>query len=76
MNPKTYWFARKTFGWGWTPASWQGWLVTGGFLAIVFLLGRVFPPATHRIDYFGGIIAASVLLLTVVMLKGEPRQGG
>jgi len=76
MNPKTYWFARKTFGWGWTPASWQGWLVTAGFLVIVFLLGRVFPPATHRIDYFGGIIAASVLLLTVVVLKGEPRQGG
>jgi len=76
MNPKTYWFARKTFGWGWTPASWQGWLVTAGFLVIVFLLGRVFPPATHRIDYFGGIIAASALLLTVVVLKGEPRQGG
>ncbi len=76
MNPKTYWFARKTFGWGWTPASWQGWLVTACFLAIVFLLGRVFPPATHRFDYFGGIIAASALLLTVVVLKGEPRQGG
>lgn len=22
------WFRRKTYGWGWTPISWQGWLVT------------------------------------------------
>jgi catechol 2,3-dioxygenase-like lactoylglutathione lyase family enzyme len=22
------WFRRKTYGWGWTPITWQGWLVT------------------------------------------------
>ncbi|HEY7421948.1 MAG TPA: hypothetical protein VH541_08050 [Gaiellaceae bacterium] len=26
------WFRRKTYGVGWTPASWQGWLIT---LAVV-----------------------------------------
>jgi hypothetical protein len=32
------WFRRKSFGWGWSPASWQGWLVTlGGALALAAL---------------------------------------
>lgn len=28
------WFRRKTYGWGWTPITWQGWAVTAFFLAI------------------------------------------
>lgn len=23
-NPEGYWFKRKLYGWGWTPAKWQG----------------------------------------------------
>ena len=71
-----YWFARKTIGWGWKPASWQGWLVTAIYVAIVFVLGREFPPAAYRVDFFGGIIAATALLLTVTVFKGERRQDG
>ena len=26
-NPEHLWFKRKIYGWGWTPATWQGWLV-------------------------------------------------
>ncbi len=26
-QPRSYWFTAKTYGWGWTPATWQGWLV-------------------------------------------------
>jgi len=25
-NPENYWFRRKLYGWGWTPATWQGWV--------------------------------------------------
>lgn len=25
-NPKRYWFRRRLYGFGWTPATWQGWL--------------------------------------------------
>jgi catechol 2,3-dioxygenase-like lactoylglutathione lyase family enzyme len=28
------WFRRKTYGWGWTPITWQGWTVTALFIAI------------------------------------------
>ncbi len=38
MRNKPIWFKRKTYGWGWTPATWQGWLVTGVYFALIFLL--------------------------------------
>lgn len=30
---KKYWFKNKTYGWGWTPASWEGWLVLAIYVA-------------------------------------------
>ncbi|MEO8637411.1 MAG: hypothetical protein ABI430_00730 [Candidatus Taylorbacteria bacterium] len=36
-NPKGYWFKAKLYGWGWTPATWQGWLVLAVFLALITL---------------------------------------
>ena len=29
------WFVRRTFGYGWRPASWQGWLITIAAVAVV-----------------------------------------
>lgn len=28
------WFRAKTYGYGWTPVTWQGWLVTGAYVAL------------------------------------------
>jgi len=39
-NPKGYWFRRKLFGWGWIPATWQGWALTLGYVALI--LGLAF----------------------------------
>lgn len=33
-NPEGYWFKRKLYGWGWTPARWQGWVVIVVAIAI------------------------------------------
>lgn len=33
---KRYWFHAKTYGWGWTPATWEGWLVLVIFIGIMF----------------------------------------
>lgn len=35
-NPEGYWFKRKLYGWGWTPATWQGWVTLVAFLAVFF----------------------------------------
>lgn len=36
-NPERYWFKRKI--WGWVPATWQGWLATCLYVALIVLLG-------------------------------------
>jgi hypothetical protein len=32
------WFRRRTRGFGWTPITWQGWLVTLGPAAVLMVL--------------------------------------
>ena len=34
-NPKGYWFKRKLYGWGWTPATWEGWIVLAIFILYI-----------------------------------------
>jgi hypothetical protein len=34
----TPWFGPKRYGWGLTPISWQGWVLTGAYVAAVFVL--------------------------------------
>jgi len=36
-NPEHYWFKRKIWGWGWVPATWQGWLATCVYIAFTLL---------------------------------------
>lgn len=37
-NPNRYWFKRKIWGWGWVPVTWQGWLTTLLYVALILLL--------------------------------------
>lgn len=32
---KKLWFVTKRYGWGWTPATWEGWLVLVVFVAVM-----------------------------------------
>jgi hypothetical protein len=34
---KKLWFKRKLYGWGWTPVTWQGWLVVAISIAFIYL---------------------------------------
>jgi hypothetical protein len=35
---QNYWFKNKSYGWGWYPATWEGWLVL--FVYVVILVWR------------------------------------
>ncbi len=37
MITKKMWFKSKRYGWGWTPASWEGWSVM-----LVYVLGLLY----------------------------------
>lgn len=81
-NPEGYWFKRKIWGWGWTPATWQGWLVT--IVVIVFVLWRAFAfdsaigdsePTSGQLFWFlAEVIAAILVLILVAWRKGEPLK--
>ena len=62
------WFGpRRWMGWGWTPASWEGWAVMGVFVAVVIGLGvaRLVPL----------VFVAIAAMLLVCFLKGTPPGG-
>lgn len=37
-NPQNYWFKAKLYGWGWTPAKWQGWLIIFTYITLIISL--------------------------------------
>ena len=41
-NPKNLWFKRRPFGYGWVPATWQGFAVVFGYLVTIIVLGFFF----------------------------------
>ena len=36
MIKKKLWFRAKRFGWGWTPISWEGWVIM-----LLYLIGTI-----------------------------------
>jgi uncharacterized membrane protein YhaH (DUF805 family) len=77
-NPKGYWFKARLYGWGWTPATWQGWLVLGVYLAIVVFLAVTLDESLSLSDalirYFLPLVLLTALLIGVCFVKGEkPR---
>ena len=66
---KKAWFGPKTvLGWGWSPVSWEGGLVSAGFIVLT-LASVIIWPGT------GAMIAVPVLiglLLVIVVLTGDP----
>jgi hypothetical protein len=77
-NPEGYWFKRKLYGYGWTPARPAGWVTVG--LYIAFLLGiALYVETTNSVVQsvdlaVSAIIGATILLLLICIKKGEsPR---
>jgi uncharacterized membrane protein HdeD (DUF308 family) len=78
MEPheKKLWFKAKLYGWGWTPVSWQGWLIIAAYVAaLIFFVARL-EERTHSASGFllgfaPYFIVLTVLLLVVCYKKGE-----
>lgn len=71
--PESYWFPAKRYGWGWgLPTAWQGWVVLLVYAAAVALLIWLAPPDAHPFLFTGSVTVASLLLVLVCWLKGEP----
>lgn len=73
------WFRAKRYGWGWTPATWQGWAVVGSYVAFevwdFFRLDQFSHSASDTIrPFLLDMIIATVVLIAIAKNTGEtPR---
>jgi len=75
---KSIWFKRKLYGWGWTPVTWQGWLVIAVWLILVlFFALTIDENSPTREVVFTFILPIALLTFTLIRIcykKGEkPR---
>jgi len=77
-NPHGYWFKRKLYGWGWTPVTWQGWLVILVYIfAIIACALTIDDSSPPQEVMFMLVLPATLLtaaLIRICYAKGEkPR---
>lgn len=77
-NPEGYWFKRKVFGWGWTPVTWQGWLVTAFYLSLVILFALTIDGESSAREvvftFLLPVILLTVAFVRILFKKGERPQ--
>lgn len=61
------WFKRKTYGWGWTPATWEGWAVLVAYLVIIFSLALAVEGQSER--EFGLFFLLPGIIVTILLIR-------
>ncbi len=72
-NPKNYWFKAKWYGWGWTPVTWQGWLVILFYMAGILGLAKFSALQNPKVFTLLVIVLTAMLLITTVKKGEKPR---
>lgn len=65
-----YWFVCKRFGFGATPATWQGWLSTALYVAVIALAAWRLPSQAWRLA-----LIVPVTALFIVFVWTRTRDG-
>lgn len=75
-NPEHLWFKRKLYGWGWAPATWQGWLIT--FMFVALMIGNAFriksnsyDPHHVPVEFIIETVILVIVLIGICWWKGE-----
>lgn len=66
---KNFWFKAKRFGWGWYPATREGWIITAMFIVASLLVIRMNADTPELIVVHMGILVAA--LVVVAWRTGE-----
>jgi len=81
-NPQGYWFKAKLYGWGWTPAQWQGWCVVLVYVLLILTLVMTRESdipgdpmsGSNFLTFALPIIILTIIFITIAYKKGEkPR---
>lgn len=76
---RKYWFKAKNYGWGWYPASWQGWTVLVVFAGILIYravkVEAMFDTTTSVVwRYMFESFLIIIPLLVICYLTGEKPE--
>lgn len=71
LGAKLWFKPRRWGGWGWTPASWEGWVVVAVSLVALLTVASVTGGGTTLFC----VAAVTIALLVVCALKGTPPGG-
>jgi uncharacterized membrane protein YhaH (DUF805 family) len=66
---KKKWFREKNYGWGWYPATWEGWMVLLVFLILIIL--NSFRLHTLRLstqDFLFQFISETFILVIILLV--------
>jgi len=66
------WFKQKSYGWGWTPVTWQGWVVTAVWAVLFFISIKTFDHEWLKNTLVIFVITA--LLIFICYKKGEKPE--
>jgi len=75
-NDKVIWFRRKTYGWGWTPCTWQGWLILAVYIAIIVHIFKKIDAVSHSSSdtlyaFVIPFVITTVFLIAICRFFGE-----
>jgi hypothetical protein len=77
-NPKGYWFRAKWFGWGWVPATWQGWLITALYILVVISFSMTIdegsPTRELMFTFVLPLVLATASFIHIAYRTGEKPQ--
>lgn len=73
---KKYWFVAKRYGWGWTPASKEGWAVLLGYIVLVLYMSTKVDSSSNSesetlIRTAPGFIILTAILIFICYKTGE-----
>jgi hypothetical protein len=75
-SQKKLWFKSKSYGWGWYPVTWQGWIITLVYIVFLAYIFTVSDLDSHSvsdtlISVSVPFILSSSLLIWICYKKGE-----
>ena len=73
---RKYWFKRKRYGWGWVPATWQGWFVLSIYMVLIFLGALFFEsdnPTGQNIIVFVTVFVVATGLFIAIASYTAPK---